>query len=269
MPNHAINLYSHDIRRSSHCTQIPSAMMQPSKRITLGNELSRYRELGDEALNHLSGINTRNVELKKNQKIYFPCHGKTEVFMVKEGWVSLCHSVRSRGDELCNIYMPGDIVGIRESFFNSHDITILGLQNCQLDQISVDELHALCKGHEDIEKAIFSYVVANDDIAIERLRNCTHHKAEERVAHFLLEIYARYSFKEMIESPVFSFPITQETVGELLGLTSVHVSRCMTMLEQKKLIRKSRNAIRLLEPELLAECTDFDKDIFYSNVELC
>ncbi|BBI64147.1 hypothetical protein HSBAA_54530 [Vreelandella sulfidaeris] len=75
--------------------------------------------------------------------------------------------------------------------------------------------------------------MVNDNIAIERLRSCTHHKAEERVAHFLLEVYARYKFKGMIDSNVFAFPITQEVVGELLGITNVHVSRCMTALEQK------------------------------------
>lgn len=267
MSNNAINLYNNDIGGVHHCTQIPSVATQPSKMITLGNELSRYGELGAEALERLSCISFKNIELKKNQKLYFPCHEKTEIFMVKKGWVSLCHPVKNRGHELCNVYMPGDIVGIRESFFNSHDIAILGFQDCQLEQISTDELHALCKHYEDVEKAVFSYVVVNDDISIERLRSCTHHKAEVRVAHFLLEIYTRYVFKSIIESPVFSFPITQEVVGELLGITSVHVSRCMTELEQKKLIRKSRNVIRLLEPDVLAEYANFDQKIIYGHVK--
>jgi CRP-like cAMP-binding protein len=72
----------------------------------------------------------------------------------------------------------------------------------------------------------------------------------------------------MIDSNVFSFPITQEVVGELLGITSVHVSRCMTALEQKKLIRKSRSAIKLLEPELLAEYTGFDENMIYGHIDL-
>ena len=267
MQSNAIDTHSNVVGGSRHSTEIPSVKMEPAKKIALGNVLSRYGTLENKALDRLSRINLRTIELKKNQKQYFPCRGKAEIFVLRKGWVSLCHPVKNRGDELCNIYMPGDIIGVRESFFNNHDIAILGFQDCQLDKIYADELHALFKDYDDVERAVFSYVVVNDNIAIERLRSCTHHKAEERVAHFLLEIYARYTFKEMIKSPVFSFPITQEVVGELLGIISVHVSRCMTVLEQKKMIRKSRNTIRLLEPGLLAEYTNFDQDIVYGHIK--
>ncbi|EHJ93012.1 hypothetical protein KUC_2974 [Vreelandella boliviensis LC1] len=162
--------------------------------------------------------------------------------------------------------MPGDIVGIRESFFDNHNMAILALQDCQLDRVSVVSLHDLCEKYADIKRAVVSYILVNDNITIERLRSCTHHKAEERVAHFLLEVYARYNFKNMIDSNVFSLPIKQEIVGELLGITSVHVSRCMTSLEQKKMIRKTRSSINLLQPELLAEYTGFNENLIYGHL---
>jgi CRP-like cAMP-binding protein len=65
---------------------------------------------------------------------------------------------------------------------------------------------------------------------------------------------------------VFSFPVTQDVVGELLGMTSVHVSRCMTALEQKKLIRKTRSSIKLLKPEEMARNTGFDRDFIYGHL---
>ncbi|HEB04929.1 MAG TPA: Crp/Fnr family transcriptional regulator, partial [Halomonas sp.] len=195
--------------------------------------------------------------------LYSLCQGGADIFVVRKGWVSLYHSLGSRGHDICNVYMPGDIVGIRESFFDNHEITIVALENSVLDKVSLEDIHRIYNDCEAIKKAIISYVMVNDNITIERLRSCTHHKAEDRVAHFLLEIFARYNFKEMIGSNVFSFPITQEVVGELLGITSVHVSRCMTVLEQKKMIRKARSTIRLLQPEMMAELTGFDESLIY------
>lgn len=266
--SNAIDMHNDVIKGSNRYAHLPNMTALQTKEITLGNILSHYAELGPESLDRLSGVNLKDMELKKNQKLYSLCQGRAEIFVVKSGWVSLCHSFKSSGQNICNVYMPGDIVGIRESFFDNHDITILALQDCRLDKVSVNEVHDLFKDNADIKKAIVSYIMVNDNITIERLRSCTHHKAEERVAHFLLEVYARYNFKKLIDSPVFAFPITQEVVGELLGITSVHVSRCMTALEQKKLIRKSRNSIKLLEPELLAEATGFDENIIYGHVQL-
>lgn len=259
---------SGSVSGSNHQAEEVVVKAQGTRLIGLGEILGRYAHLGDEAVGQLSSIKVKSIELKRNQKLYSASQDKSDIFIIRKGWVSLCHSATGRGEDICNVYMPGDIVGLRESFFISHSITLLALQACQLDKISVDDIHELFERNSDIKKSIVSYIMVNDNIAIERLRSCTHLKAEERVAHFLLEIYERFSFNEMVRSKLLYFPVTQEVVGELLGITNVHVSRCMTTLEQKKLIRKSRNSIKLLEPELLAELTGFDRDLIYSHVDL-
>lgn len=237
-----------------------------SSGISIETVLRLYGELSDESFQALSNLRKKSVELKKSQKVFSLCDGRADIFVVKEGWVSLSHATSTRGQDICNVFMPGDIIGMRESFFDNHDIVILALTNCKLDKVSVEELHNLSNNNDEVRKAITSYVMVNDNITIERLRSCTHHRSEERVAHFLLEVYARFNFKGLLASNVFSFPVTQDVVGELLGMTSVHVSRCMTALEQKKLIRKTRNSIKLLEPEEMAKNTGFDSDFVYGHI---
>jgi CRP/FNR family transcriptional regulator, anaerobic regulatory protein len=268
MMGNAVDIHSEVLKRSRPNAQMPSVTASQPKMLSFGHILSLYGELGSEALDRLTNINIKSVGLKKNQKLYSLSQGRAEIFVVKEGWVSLCHSASNRGEDICNVYMPGDIVGLRESFFDNHDIAILALENCQLDKVLIEDVHSLFKSCADTKRAVVSYILVNDNITIERLRNCTHHKAEERVAHFLLEIFARYNFKGMIDSNTYSFPATQEVVGELLGMTSVHVSRCMTALEQKKMIRKTRSSIRLLQPELMAENTGFDENLIYGHINI-
>ncbi|CAH1043318.1 Crp/Fnr family transcriptional regulator [Halomonas sp. TD01] len=234
--------------------------------INIAQVLGLYGEMGEESLNSLSKIRQKPVELKKNQQVFSVCEGRADIFVIKEGWASLSHATNSRGQDVCNIFMPGDIIGMRESFFESRDIIIFPITNCELIKVSGDHLHALCKENEEVRKAITSYVMVNDNITIERLRSCTHHRSVERVAHFLLEVYARFKFKGLLEGNVFDFPVTQETVGELLGMTSVHVSRCMTALEQKKFIRKTRSSVKLLKPEEMAKNTGFDSDFIYGHI---
>ncbi|WNL38484.1 Crp/Fnr family transcriptional regulator [Halomonas sp. PAMB 3232] len=235
-------------------------------RITLANTLGLYGPIGALSQSLLGGVGVKTITLRRHQKLFFLQEGKPRLFVVKKGWVGICHSVKNYGQDIGNVYMPGDIVGLRESFFDHQDVAILALQHCELERVAAEDLHELFEAHDDIRKAIVSYVMVNDNIAIARLRSCTHHKAEERVAHYLLEVYARYRFKQDDDADFFSLPITQEVIGELLGMTSVHVSRCMTALEQKKLIRKSRTVVKLLEPERLKEQTGFDEQLMYGHV---
>ncbi|EHK59507.1 Crp/Fnr family transcriptional regulator, partial [Halomonas sp. GFAJ-1] len=234
--------------------------------IRLEKVLSLYGPLNEESIEALSRVYKRDVELKKNQKVFSLCNEKSDLFLVKEGWVSLAHAAIKRGQDICNIFMPGDIIGLRESFFDNHDVAMLALTNCKLERFSVSDLHQLFRERDEVREAATSYVLVNDNISIERLRSCTHHRSEERVAHFLLEVYERFKFKGLLTSNVFSFPVTQNVVGELLGMTSVHVSRCMTALEQKKLIRKTRSSIKIIQPEEMAKITDFDKAFVYGHV---
>ncbi len=236
--------------------------------ITLENVLGLYGELGEETIKSLNDVRKKSVELKRNQKMFSVSDGRADIFVVKEGWASLCHATNKRGQDICNIFMPGDIIGVRESFFENHDIIILALTNCKLEKVSIEEVHGLFKTNLEIRKAVMSYIMVNDNITIERLRSCTHHRSEERVAHFLLEIYTRFCFKGLLKTNIYSFPITQDVVGELLGITSVHVSRCMTALEQKKFIRKTRSSIKLLKPEEMAKATGFDGDFIYGHIRL-
>lgn len=259
---------SDSVRGSVSHAQIQNVTDSHEKLTKLEEILSRYGSLSAEAIMRLASIKVKRVVLKKNYKLYSLCQGKAEVFVVRQGWLSLCYSSNNRGEDICNVYIPGDIIGLRESFFNNHDITLMAMQDCQLDKVTVDDVHEVFAEYPDVRKTIVSYIMVNDNVAIERLRSCTHLKAEERVAHFLLEIHARCNFNKMVNSNEFYFPVTQEVMGELLGITNVHVSRCMTALEQKKLIRKSRTTIRLLKPDLLAELTGFDKDLIYGHVNL-
>ena len=169
---------------------VQGGLSSDSSCIGLGEVLSLYGELSADALAALANIRQKPVELKRNQKVFSLCEGRADIFVVKEGWASLSHATSTRGQDICNVFMPGDIIGMRESFFENHDIVILSLTNCKLEKVSVEGLHELFKTNEEVRKAITSYVMVNDNITIERLRSCTHHRSEERVAHFLLEVYA-------------------------------------------------------------------------------
>lgn len=268
MEKEAINSYDR-MRGDKQNIQNPENSTEQIKPLSLGCILNLYSDLSKESKDKLSLINGKEITLIKNQKINFYQHHENDIYIINNGWVSLFHSIENSGrQDICNIYMLGDIIGMRESFFTNQKTGIIAMENCKLKKFSFEELHQLFKNYSDIKKAILTYIMVNDNITIERLRSCTHYKAEKRIAHFFLEILERRNFKKNFKSNSYPFPITQDIVGELLGLTSVHVSRCMTALEQKKMIRKSRNKINLLQPEVLAELTGFDRKNIYGHINM-
>ncbi|WP_249325894.1 hypothetical protein [Vreelandella boliviensis] len=116
MTGYVIDMQNGISKRKGRYAQPSEVIVDLSQLINLGNILSRYGDLQAEALTQLSCIKLESVALRKNQKLRSLYQERAEAFVVKKGWVSLCHSVKSRGEGICNVYMPGDIVGVRKAF---------------------------------------------------------------------------------------------------------------------------------------------------------
>ena len=76
----------------------------------------------------------------------------------------------------------------------------------------------------------------------------------EAVAHFLFRMERRVtSVLGVHDDGSVEFPLTQEHIGDAIGLTSVHVCRMMRRLCRDGLIETSRNRLRIVDHERIAE----------------
>ena len=56
-------------------------------------------------------------------------------------------------------------------------------------------------------------------------------------------------------------PLTQEHLGDALGLTPVHVNRTLRALREDGVLAVKRGALSILDPDRLAEEAGFDAEV--------
>jgi hypothetical protein len=81
--------------------------------------------------------------------------------------------------------------------------------------------------------------------------------AYERVAHFLLEVQRRLEIAGLGDGQRFPLPLTQEIMGDALGLSIVHVNRTLQQLRRERLIELRSGVTILLQRDLLASIANF------------
>lgn len=59
------------------------------------------------------------------------------------------------------------------------------------------------------------------------------YSATERVADFLADAYRRLLDADCVEGNTYRFPLTQSQMGELLGLSCVHINRTLKLLRPR------------------------------------
>jgi CRP-like cAMP-binding protein len=80
---------------------------------------------------------------------------------------------------------------------------------------------------------------------------------QQRIGHLLLEIFERLSDIGWVSNDSFAFPLTQEMLGDALGLSTIHVNRSMMQLRDLGLVRKAGGRVHLPDIAKLSAQTEY------------
>ena len=115
-----------------------------------------------------------------------------------------------------------------------------------------------------VGKAMWIDTLVDASIFREWIANVGRRDARTRIAHVLCEFALRLKLSGLGEQTGYQLPMTQEQLGDVTGLTSVHVNRTLKSLEAEGLIeRLSPRAITIGDWKKLADAGDFDSNYLH------
>jgi DNA-binding transcriptional regulator LsrR (DeoR family) len=79
-----------------------------------------------------------------------------------------------------------------------------------------------------------------------------------RLAHIVVELRKRLAITGYAESDLVEMPLTQEQIGEALGITPVHANRIIKQLRDENVVDINRGRVQVLDETRLAELAQFD-----------
>jgi CRP-like cAMP-binding protein len=163
--------------------------------------------------------------------------------LLVEGWAYRAQTLRDGARQITDVLLPGDFCGWGPSKSDdiAQDIRASGAVRVAVlrkDLIAGRALAALERGREwarDAEAGILR----------SRLVSLGRRDARGRVAHFISEVHDRLQRVGLANGGVFTCPLTQEQLADVLGLTTVHINRVLQRIRYEGLaaIHKRRVAI--------------------------
>ncbi len=77
--------------------------------------------------------------------------------------------------------------------------------------------------------------------------------AHERMAHLALDLHRRHEHAGLSAAQDFPMPLTQEMLGDVLGLSTVHVNRTLQQLRRDGLLKTLTGQWQILNMDMLRE----------------
>lgn len=159
--------------------------------------------------------------------------------------------------QIVSIHIPGDAPDFQHLFLDIADHNVQTLTRADVATIPRTALRKLALAHSAIGNAIFVSTLVEGSISREWVLNVGRRDARSRLAHLLCEFAVRLDVIGLSGDQGYELPMSQEQLGDALGLTAVHVNRTIKSLQADGLITRNRRRISFPRWDALRDLADF------------
>ncbi|AHE55944.1 Crp/Fnr family transcriptional regulator [Sphingomonas sanxanigenens] len=165
--------------------------------------------------------------------------------------------------QLVALHVPGDFVDLHAYPLKILDHEVGTMTAVTVALVPHTRLDAITREYPELARKLWFSTLL--DAAIHRawLFRLGRLDAVGRVAHFFCEMNVRLAAAGLSDGRRFALGLTQADLGEICGLTPVHINRVMRQLREDGMCVFRSSLVEIMDPERLAARAQFDPDYLY------
>ncbi|SFI87402.1 Crp/Fnr family transcriptional regulator [Bradyrhizobium sp. Gha] len=182
----------------------------------------------------------------------------TNCCLIADGFCARSKTIASGKRQILSLHIPGEIPDLMSLFLHVMDHDLSTLTPATLGFIKHDDLQKLHRRNPDLAEMFWRDTLIDAAMFREWIVNVGQRPAPARLAHVMIELRERLRLIGRVDGDSFEMPLTQEQVGETLGITSVHVNRVIKQVRQDGIVEFNRGRVTVLDERKFQELADFD-----------
>ncbi|RED11955.1 Crp/Fnr family transcriptional regulator [Pontivivens insulae] len=233
-------------------------MSKPVSDSCLVAKLSHYIPLSDGDRRHLARMEETEVSVDPQKDLYERGDPLSELCVVKSGWLYSYLDLPDGRRQIVDIHHPGDMIGLADIAYPAATTSLRSCTSCVLCPFPRTAMEDVLTSSPRLAALFFSIAARSQTVLIDTLRANGRMNARERLTFLLLSLLTRLRITNPEMGDVFRLPLSQQEIGDFLGLTNVSVSKAFTGLEKEGHIRRFDRQVEVLSERYLADLIDFD-----------
>ena len=229
-------------------------------------QLSQYCTLTADDKELLLSLEQHSISVSAGQTIWLEGAEPAQFYTVREGWAFSYRTLDDGSRQILKIYLTGDIIGMRDFSFSQRLAGVAMITDGVICPFNRQQLLSIFHRSGNLTVSFFAIASRQQAMLTERMICLARRTAQQRLAHFLYEMYLRLERIGAVQEGQFLLPLSQEQIGEVVGLSAVHVSRTFTAFREKGLALRERHQVYIPNPKALADLAEFDGGYLDSEV---
>jgi len=197
--------------------------------------------------------------LERERTLQLTGEATSSVLVVLDGWLSVSKSTEDGQQQIVDFVLPGEYFDPGSATSAQASVDLSALTQVKVAIVARSRWRDQVETRPDMQRALDRHASAAYARIAERLLRVGQSHAESRIAYALCELYLRTTDKGLVNGRAFHLPLTQQILGDFVGLSSVHVSRTLRRLRQRKVIETGDHMdVRVHDVDSLAEIAEVD-----------
>ena len=180
------------------------------------------------------------------------------VHLILEGFAFRYKIIDDGQRQIIGLLLPGDFCDLQSIVLGPSDHYIAALTPCIVADIPQEQVDSLVFRDSRLARALWWATLVDESILREWLASMGQRPADKRIAHLFCELLLRQQLVGAAGERDCPLPLTQPMLADILGITTIHVSRILRDLRLAGLIQLKDRRLYIPNVTRLRSFCDFD-----------
>ncbi|PHP18985.1 hypothetical protein CG471_14885 [Sphingobium sp. IP1] len=229
---------------SRYCLE--AVMQNISAQDTLIRKLTTHSRLSTAESAAIAELPARIMNYERGSFISRQTDFARDAFVVLTGIACQQQTTRAGARQILTVYLSGDVANVDPGFAGESQ-DVIAITPVEVALISLDALNHIFTEFPNVGTAFRREAASELALLQSRLVSLGRCNARQRIARFACEMASRQRASGGSEPEFIEWPWTQEELGDLTGLTAVHVNRTLKSLREDGVLALSRGRLQVTD----------------------
>jgi len=183
--------------------------------------------------------------------------------LLVDGLVARYKDLADGQRQIMELHVAGDFVDLHGFLLKELDHNVGAMTPVRIAIFPHDRLRRITEEHPHLARMLWFSTLLDAAIHREKILSVGRRSAEARIAHFLCELQVRLRIVGLAGESGYKLPLTQSDLGDVTGLTSVHVNRMLKKLRDEGLLTFRNGEVVIHDWERLTRLAEFNPGYLY------
>lgn len=222
-------------------------------------KLESFREFRPEELDFVQSFKMGELVMDAGSAIFLEGSDSPHIYTVLEGWALRYRMLEDGRRQVLNFGLPGDLIGLQGALFGKMLHSVQAMTPVRLCVFSRQRLWELYQKHSGLAFDLTWIASREESILAEHLTYVGQRTALERLAYIIMHVMERCRKLGMVKDDTLATPLSQQDLGDAMGLSMVHTNKTLRRLVATGAIEWKRNEIVVRNAAELKRLAEYER----------